>query len=74
LDSEASYYPVSEGYTGPCMLVEAILEISHGVKFDMVLDKFRLKQKGKTVKIVDKRKATERVNREELTLKSSVQI
>jgi len=74
LDSEASYYPISEGYTGPCMLVEAILEISHGVKFDMILNKFMLKQKGKTLKIVDKRKAAERVNREELPLKRSVQI
>jgi hypothetical protein len=56
------------------MLVEAILEISHGIKFDMILDKFRLKQKGKALKIVDKRKAAERVNREELPLKRSVQI
>lgn len=56
LDSEGSYYPISEGFTGPCMLIEAILEISHGVKFEMILDKFKLKQKGKTLKIVDKRK------------------
>jgi hypothetical protein len=56
MDSEASYYPVSEGYTGPCMLVEAVLELSHGVKFDMVLEKFKLKRKGMSLQILDKRK------------------
>ena len=56
MDSEASYYPVSEGYIGPCMLLEAVIELSHGVKYDMVVEKFRLKQKLKSLRISDKRK------------------
>lgn len=65
MDSEASYYPVSEGYIGPCMLVEALLELSHGVKFGMVLEKFKLKRKGTSLQIVDKRKAVDYASWEE---------
>ena len=65
MDSEASYYPVSEGYTGPCMLVEAVLELSHGVKFDMVLEKFKLKRKGMSLQILDKRKPVDHASWEE---------
>jgi hypothetical protein len=61
MDSEASYYPISEGYSGPCMLLEAVIELSHGMKFDMVLEKFKLKRKGLSLQIVDKRKAAESV-------------
>lgn len=56
LDSEASYYPVSEGYLGKAMLLNALNELSHGVPFDRVLERYKLKRKKKALNIVDKRK------------------
>ena len=57
LDSEASYYPIDEGYLGKAMLMDAITELSHGVPFERVLIRHRLKRKGKGLKILDKRKS-----------------
>jgi len=56
LDSEASYYPISEGYLGKAMLLNALNELSHGVPFDKVLERYKLKRKGKSLNVVDKRK------------------
>ena len=56
LDSEASYYPIKEGYIGQAMLIHAINELALGVDFDQVLKRYKLKKKGKNVKIIDKRK------------------
>jgi len=55
LDSEDSYYPVSEGYIGKAMLLNALNELSHGVPFEKVLERYGLKRKGKGLNIVDKR-------------------
>ena len=57
LDSEAMYYPVQNGYVGKAMLLNALTEISQGVPFDRVLERYQLKRKGKSLKIVDKRKS-----------------
>ena len=57
LDSEASYYPIQDGYLGKAMLINAINELSHGVSFDRVLERYGLSRKGKRLNIVDKRKA-----------------
>ena len=54
-DSEASYYPVSEGFIGKAMLLNALNELSHGVSFERVLERYKLKRKGKSLNIVDKR-------------------
>ena len=55
-DSEASCYPIEEGYRGKAMLMNAINEIACGVPFDKVLEHYGLKRKGKKLNIVDKRK------------------
>lgn len=55
LDSEASYYPVSEGYLGKAMLLNALNELAHGVPFEKVLERYKLKRKKKVLNIVDKR-------------------
>lgn len=57
LDSEASYYPVSEGYIGKAMLLNALNELAHGVDFERVLERYKLDRKGKKLTIVDMRKA-----------------
>ena len=57
LDSEANYYPIQSGYVGKAMLMNALNEISHGVPFDKVLERYKLKRKGKNLKIIDKRKS-----------------
>ena len=54
LDSEASYYPVSEGFIGKAMLMNAINEISQNVPFETVLKHYKLTKKGLNIK--DKRK------------------
>lgn len=54
LDSEASYYPVSAGFVGKAMLLNALNELSHGVPFDNVLERYGLKRKT-GLNIVDKR-------------------
>jgi len=56
LDSEAMYYPIKKGYIGRAMLLNALTEISQGVPFDKVLERYKLKLKGKGLNIVDKRK------------------
>jgi hypothetical protein len=58
LDSEAIYYPIKNGYIGRAMLLNALTEISQGVPFDKVLERYKLKRKGKGLNIVDKRKKT----------------
>jgi len=59
LDSEATYYPVSEGYLGKAMLLNALNELAHGVPFEKVLERYKLKRKKKVLNIVDKCKATQ---------------
>jgi hypothetical protein len=56
LDSEDSYYPIKEGYIGKAMLMNALNEVALGVDFDKILKRYKLKRKGKNLKIVDKRK------------------
>ncbi|MGB9915625.1 MAG: hypothetical protein ACPLOC_08810 [Candidatus Bathyarchaeales archaeon] len=56
LDSEASYYPVSKGYIGKAMLINALNELSHGVPFEKVLERYKLFRKGKKLNIIDRRK------------------
>jgi len=56
LDSEASYYPVSEGYLGKAMLLNALNELAHDVPFEKVLERYKLKRKKKPLNIVEKRK------------------
>lgn len=53
LDSEASYYPISEGFIGKAMLLNALNELSHGVSFQKVLSRYKLENK---LKVVDLRK------------------
>ena len=55
LDSEASYYPIKEGYIGKAMLMNALNEVALGVDFEKVLKRYKLKRKGKALKIIDKR-------------------
>lgn len=73
LDSEAMYYPISGGNIGKAMFLNAINELACGVPFDRVLEHYGLKRK-KGLKIIDKRKAAERVSRDEFSLKGSCQI
>jgi len=56
LDSEAVYYPIRKGFIGRAMLLNALTEISQGVPFDKVLERYKLKRKGKGLNIRDKRK------------------
>ena len=56
LDSEDSYYPINEGFIGKAMLMNALNEIALGVDFENVLKRYKLKKKGKNLKIIDKRK------------------
>jgi len=60
LDSEASYYPISKGYIGKAMLLNALNELSHGVDFGTVLRRYRLNNKG--LNIVDMRKREPQVS------------
>lgn len=56
LDSEDSYYPISEGHIGRAMFLNAVNELACGVPFEKVLERYKLNRKGKKLKIVDKRK------------------
>jgi len=58
LDSEAIYYPISEGNIGKAMFLNAINELACGVPFEKVLERYGLKRKGKKLNIVDKRKSS----------------
>lgn len=53
-DSEDSYYPVSEGYRGRAMLLNAINEISVGVPLSRVLKTYKLEHKTKKTVIIEK--------------------
>jgi hypothetical protein len=55
LDSEDEYYPIKEGYIGKAMLMNALNEVALGVDFEQVLKRYKLKRKGKNLKIIDKR-------------------
>ena len=55
LDSEASYYPVVEGNRGPCMLLEALLELAFGIDFEVVIERYGLGMKER-LRVVDRRK------------------
>ena len=57
LDSEADYYPIEKGYIGKAMLLNALNEIALGVDFEKVLERYKLKRKGKNLKVIDKRKS-----------------
>jgi hypothetical protein len=57
MDSEASYYPISEGYSGKAYFLNAINELACGVPFERVLEKYGLKRK-KNLNIIDKRKSS----------------
>ena len=54
-DSEHSYYPVSEGYLGKAMLLNAINCVAVGVPLDTVLERFKLNRKKKKLIVIDKR-------------------
>jgi hypothetical protein len=54
LDSEDSYYPISQGYVGKAMLLNALNELACGVPFERVLERYGLEKKRLT--IIDKRK------------------
>lgn len=56
MDSEGSYYPISEGNRGPCLLLEALIELSHGIDFEQVIERYGLSTKQKKLQIEDKRK------------------
>ena len=58
LDSEANYYPTKEGFIGKAMLMNALNELSHGVSYEKVLERYKLTQKRRALKVIDKRKAT----------------
>ena len=60
LDSENSYYPISQGYIGKAMLLNALNELACGVPFDKVLDRYGLS--GKRLQIIDKRRKTQDLN------------
>jgi hypothetical protein len=60
LDSEAIYYPIREGFIGKAMLLNAINEISQGVPFEKVLERYKLKRKKRSLNIIDKRRANEK--------------
>ncbi len=73
LDSEASYYPVEEGYVGKAMLLNALNELACNVPFERVLEHYHLRRK-KSLNVIDRRKAADRTSWEEIPLKSSFQI
>jgi len=56
LDSEHEYYPIAKGNIGKAMFLNAINELACGVPFERVLERYGLKRKAKSLKIVDKRK------------------
>jgi hypothetical protein len=53
--SEEDYYPKARGYEGALMLLKAILEIYSGIPFEVVLKKYGLERKMKTVLVEDSR-------------------
>lgn len=71
LDSEAMYYPIQNGFVGKAMLMNALNEISQGVPFERVLERYRLKRKGSNLKIIDKRKSILKGNQRKIELKNS---
>jgi hypothetical protein len=73
LDSEASYYPISEGNLGKAMFLNAINELACGVPFDKVLERYELKRKSKGLKIIDKRKPRLSLERCDMHVRTTVQ-
>ena len=71
LDSESNYYPVSEGYIGKAMLLNALNEVACGVNFDRVLERYKLKHK-RGLNIIDKRKATLCLSQDEIPLETNL--
>jgi hypothetical protein len=55
LDSEDTYYPVSAGYIGKAMLLNALNELACGVPFDKVLEHYGLLRK-RSLNVIDKRR------------------
>ncbi len=64
LDSEAMYYPIRDGFIGKAMLLNALNEISQGVPFEKVLERYKLKRKKKSLNIVDRRRASKKTSLE----------
>jgi len=62
-ESESSYYPVSEGYQGKCMLIKAILEVYSGIPLERVCKFYKLKPKAKIIEEIGK-KAQFQTNKE----------
>ncbi len=60
LDSESMYYPIRDGFIGKAMLLNALNEISQGVPFEKVLERYKLKRKKKSLNIVDRRRAAKK--------------
>jgi len=54
LDSEDSYYPISEGFIGKAMLLNALNELACGVPFLKVLEHYGLRRKT-PLTVIDKR-------------------
>lgn len=53
-ESEDSYYPISDGFNGRCMLMKAILEVYSGIPLERVLKTYNLKEKTEPVRIIEK--------------------
>jgi hypothetical protein len=64
LDSEAVYYPIKQGFIGKAMLMNAVNEVSQGVSFEKVLERYKLKRKKKSLNIIDKRRAANKTSTE----------
>lgn len=56
--SEEDYYPKARGYEGALMLLKAILEIYSGIPFEVVLKKYGLERKMKTMILVENSRVT----------------
>jgi hypothetical protein len=56
MNSEQSYYPVEKGFAGKAYLLNCLCELSHGVEFSRVLEKYGLNQKTGKMHVVDRRK------------------
>ena len=48
-ESESSYYPISKGFQGKCMLMKAILEVYTGIPLEKVFKAYKLKPKAKII-------------------------
>jgi len=48
-ESEDSYYPISQGFQGRCMLLKAILEVYSGIPLEKVVKDYQLDRKRKSI-------------------------